>query len=180
MTRNDFNELVHQLSRRLYGFAFRILRNQEEAEDAVQEIFIKLWNMREKLNNYKSIEALSTTMIKNFCIDQLRKQKSFVSEQISNSNYYDLASPSPYEQMAETESNKIIYQIIENLPDIYKEVVKYRDIEGFSYEEIVEITGQNINTLRVNLSRARGYIREEYNKYQNEHRGIKQAARKVL
>jgi RNA polymerase sigma-70 factor (ECF subfamily) len=180
MTRTDFNELVHQLSRKLYGFAFRILRNQEEAEDAVQEIFIKLWNMRKELKKFKSIEALSTTMIKNFCIDQLRKQKSFVSEEFNNSNSYDLTSPSPHEQMAEAESNKIIYQIIDNLPDIYKEVVKYRDIEGFSYEEIAEKTGQNINTLRVNLSRARGFIREEYKKYQNEHRGIKQAARKVL
>ena len=49
MTRDDFNDLVRQLSRNLYGFAFRILRNQEEAEDAVQEVFIKLWNMGENL-----------------------------------------------------------------------------------------------------------------------------------
>ena len=50
MTRDDFNEYIRQNSRKLYGNAFRILLNQAEAEDAVQEIFIKLWNIRDKLN----------------------------------------------------------------------------------------------------------------------------------
>ena len=75
MTRKDFDHLVQQQSRKLYGFAFRILRNQEEAEDVVQEIFIKLWKMGEKLDEYKSIDALATAMTKNYCIDLLRKQK---------------------------------------------------------------------------------------------------------
>ena len=48
MTRNDFNDYVQQQSRKLYGYAFRILQNQEGAEDAVQEIFIKLWKMKER------------------------------------------------------------------------------------------------------------------------------------
>jgi RNA polymerase sigma-70 factor, ECF subfamily len=65
MSRTDFNDLVHQLNRKLYGYAFRILRNQEEAEDAVQEVFIKLWKMNEKLSEYNSIDALATTMTKN-------------------------------------------------------------------------------------------------------------------
>src|SRR5450759_1353818 len=78
MTRADFNDLVRQLNRNLYGYAFRILRNQEEAEDAVQEVFIKLWNLGKKLDEYNSIGALATTMIKNFCIDQLRKKKHFL------------------------------------------------------------------------------------------------------
>ena len=75
MTRTDFNHLIQRQSRKLYGFAFRILRNQEEAEDVVQEIFIKLWKMGEKLDEYKSIDALAITMTKNYCIDLLRKQK---------------------------------------------------------------------------------------------------------
>ena len=66
MTRADFNDLVRQLNRNLYGYAFRILRNQEEAEDAVQEVFIKLWKLGDKLNDYNSIGALAITMIKNF------------------------------------------------------------------------------------------------------------------
>ena len=78
MTRDDFNELVRQQSRNLYGYAFRILRNQEEAEDAVQEVFIKLWNLGEKLDKYDKPMALAITITKNLCIDQIRKKKHFI------------------------------------------------------------------------------------------------------
>ena len=62
-------------------------------------------------------------------------------------------------------------RIINNLPQIYREIIQLRDIEELSYEEIAEKTGLNINTLRVNLSRARKIVREEYIKYNNEIRG---------
>lgn len=166
MTRNEFNDYVRQMSRKLYGFAFRILRNQEDAEDAVQEVFIKLWNMREKLIEYRSIDALATTMTKNFCIDQLRKQKHIFQEKQNDYDY--IVSPSPHEQMEISESGDIIRKIIENLPSIYKIIIRLRDIEGFSYEEVAEKTGQNINTLRVTLSRARGLLRDEYKKHFEE------------
>jgi RNA polymerase sigma factor (sigma-70 family) len=180
MTRTEFNELVHQLSRKLYGYAFRILRNQEEAEDAVQEIFIKLWNMKEKLVEYNSIDALAVTMTKNYCIDQIRKQKNIYYEEPRTEVSNQYISPSPHEQIESMESNEIIYKIIDGLPDSYKVIIRLRDIEGFSYEEITEKTNQNINTLRVSISRARRLIRDEYNKYQYERRGIEQTDRKVL
>jgi RNA polymerase sigma-70 factor (ECF subfamily) len=66
------------------------------------------------------------------------------------------------------------------LPDLYRDAIIMREIDGLSYEEIVERTEQNINTLRVTLSRARKMIREEFNKYQYERRGIKEIGRKVL
>jgi RNA polymerase sigma-70 factor (ECF subfamily) len=168
MTRDDFNEYVLQISRKLYGFAFRVLLNREEAEDAVQEIFIKLWNMGEKLEEYNNIEALATTMTRNYCIDQLRKQKHILHDQNYNQDYHFITSQSPHEQMERKESDDIIRNIIEYLPDLYKVIIKLHDIDGFSYEEIAEKTGQNINTLRVTLSRARGLVRDEYKKY---HRG---------
>jgi RNA polymerase sigma factor (sigma-70 family) len=173
MSRDEFNEYVRQQSRKLYGYAFRILRNQEEAEDAVQEVFIKLWKMKEKLGEYESIAALATTMIKNHCIDQLRKQKNLVKTDINNLEWRANESPSPHRLMEISESDNIIINIIENLEEKYKVVVKMREFDDLSYEEIAEITGQNINTLRVTLSRARSYIREEYNKYIYEKRRFK-------
>ena len=180
MTRADFNDLVRQLNLNLYGYAFRILHNQEEAEDAVQEIFIKLWNLGNKLDEYKSIGALSTTMIKNFCIDQLRKRKYSSHEEPEGKDFQSSDSASPYELMESRESEDILYHIIDQLPDIYKDAIRLREIEGLSYEEIADKTRQNINTLRVTLSRARKMIRNEFNKYQYERRGIKEVDRKVL
>lgn len=180
MTRADFNDLVRQHNRNLYGYAFRILRNQEEAEDAVQEVFIKLWNLGKKLNEYNSVGALAATMIKNYCIDQIRKKKHLVQEQLEGQNIANTENTSPSELLENKESGNILHQIIYRLPDIYRDAIVMRDIEGQSYEEIVELTGQNINTVRVTLSRARKMIREEFNKYQYERRGIKEADRKVL
>ena len=180
MTRADFNDLVRQLNRNLYGYAFRILRNQEEAEDAVQEVFIKLWKLGDKLNDYNSIGALAITLIINFCIDKLRKRKHQIQEEHDRQDINNDDSASPFEIMESRESADILHHIINNLPNIYKDVIQLREIDGLSYEEIAGKTEQNINTLRVTLSRARKMIRDEFNKYQYERRGIKEIDRKVL
>jgi len=180
MTREKFNKYIYQQSRKLYTLAFRILHNKEEAEDAVQEIFIKLWNMREKLDTYNSIEALTTSMIKNHCIDQTRKLKHITTD-IPDDHYQFINSPpTPFEEMEIKESDIIIKTIIDKLPEKFRSLIIMKEIEGCSYEEIAEKTDQNINTLRVTLSRARKLIRDEYNKHQNERRGIKKLDRKVL
>jgi len=180
MTRLEFNNCVFQLSRKLYLVAFRFLKNREEAEDAVQEVFIKLWNKKDKLDEYNSIEALATTTIKNHCIDQLRKIKTIGIEDSNQNIPYYMNEPSPHEKLEQDETSKILNSIIDGLPDIYKDIIRKREIEGLSYEEIAQITNQNINTLRVTLSRARGLIRDEFNKHNYEDRGNKRIARKIL
>lgn len=180
MTRDDFNDLVRQLNRNLYGHAFRILRSQEEAEDAVQEVFIKLWNLGKKLDEYTNITAMAVTTTRNFCIDTIRKKKHFMEEDIEKNYDKNSNDASPYELMENKESGDIVSHIIDQLPEIYKVVIILREMEDMSYEEIAAKTRQNINTLRVTLSRARKMIREEYNKYQYERRGIKETDSKVL
>jgi RNA polymerase sigma-70 factor (ECF subfamily) len=175
MLKADFNDLVRQQNRNLYGIAFRILRSQEEAEDAVQEVFIKLWNMGSKLDDYVNITALAVTMTKNLCIDQLRKKKHFVRDETGKFEFNAVDDASPFEILQSNESGNILKKIIDSLPEIYSSLIRLREIDGLSYEEIAQKTEQNINTLRVTLSRARKMIRDEYNKYQYERRGIKEA-----
>ena len=153
MTPADFNDLISLHSRKLFGYAFRILRNQEEAEDAVQEVFIKLWNLGRKLEEYSSIEALAVTMTKNYCLDQLRKHKYVYYEDQINQNHFLETEPSPQEQLERKETSDILNGIIEQLPDAYRNMIRLREIEGFSYEEIAKKTNQNINSLRVTISR---------------------------
>jgi RNA polymerase sigma-70 factor, ECF subfamily len=168
MTRANFNDLVRQISHRLYGYAYRILLNREESEDAVQEIFIKLWKLGKKLDEYKSIEALAATMIRNYCIDQLRKRKHIFKGKEEIDVARNIDNGSPYEIMERLESGNILLHIIDQLPDTYKAIIQMKEVEDQSYEEIAEKTNQNINTLRVTLSRARKIVREEYNKFHNE------------
>jgi RNA polymerase sigma-70 factor (ECF subfamily) len=176
MTRTDFNNLVLSISGRLYSHAYRILRNQEGSEDAVQEVFVKLWKMNDRLGEYNSVEALAITMVKNFCIDQLRKQKYSETIDIDTFSLSVNSELSPHDKLERAETALMIDNIINDLPEIYKDIVHYRDIEDLSYEEIAKKTGQNINTIRVNISRARKIIREKYNKYFNEYRGNKTTA----
>jgi len=176
MTRADFDNLVHTISRLLYGHAYRILRNQEGSEDAVQEVFVKLWKMNTKLDEYKSVSALAVTMVKNYCIDQIRKQKHInPGDQDSFALYHD-PGPSPHEKLEISESSAIVERIINGLPEIYREIIQLKDIDGLSYEEIAFKTGQNINTLRVNLSRARKMVREEFKEFNNGPGGNKTSA----
>jgi RNA polymerase sigma factor (sigma-70 family) len=165
MTRTEFNILVAETGRRLYEYAYRILRSREGSEDAVQEVFVKLWKMNPRLNEYKSIEALALTMVKNYCIDQLRKQKFIEPADSSSFPQYSDAEPTPHDRLENSETSAILSRIIRELPEIYRSIIQLRDIDELPYEEISEITGQNINTLRVNLSRARKLVRDEYKKY---------------
>lgn len=171
MTRLEFNNQVLQLSRKLYLAAFRFLKRQDEAEDAVQEVFMRLWNKREELDRYNSLEALAIASVKNYCIDILRRKKLMVVEDNENHKGVIDNGPSPAEALENSEVSVILNDIIQRLPDLYRDVIRMKDIDGLSYEEIVEITGQNISTLRVNLSRARKMIRDEYKKYRYEYTG---------
>ena len=179
MTRADFNDLVKKLNRKLYLYAFRILKNQASAEDSVQEVFLKLWKMNTRLGEYNSIDALATTMIRNICIDQLRKLK-FTDSNIDDYSLYHTMEPSPQELLERSETILIMDRIIETLPENYRSLIRFRDIEGLSYEEISEITQLNINALRVNLSRARKIVRNEFIKYSNERRGNKETSGEIL
>lgn len=170
MIRTDFDNLIPGISRRLYAYAFRMLGNQQSSEDAVQDVFVKLWRMNKSLDAYSSIEALAITMVKNQCIDQLRRMKLAGADEIESINPRIDPGPSPHEKLERDETMRLLDRIINQLPNNYRETVKFRDIDGLSYEEISEKTGQNINTIRVNLSRARKIIRDKYKKYRNEHR----------
>ncbi|HVN59556.1 MAG TPA: sigma-70 family RNA polymerase sigma factor [Bacteroidales bacterium] len=180
MTRLEFNNQVLLLSRKLYIVAFRLLRRQDEAEDAVQEVFIKLWNRIDELGKYNSLEAYAVTTIKNYCIDMLRKGKSIVGEE--NPSHFNVMNndPSPHEELENNETSQLLGRIIDNLPEMYRDIIRLKDIDGLSYDEVAEIADQNINTLRVNISRARKMIRDEFKRNRYEYRGNLQASREVL
>ena len=180
MTRDIFNDIIHNLNRKLFSIAFRIIKNQQEAEDAVQEVFMKMWMMKDKLDDYKDIEALAVTITRNDCIDRLRKWKHFDSEKDGSELLNYDPSPSPYDQLVNSENAEILNRIIENLPPVYRDLIRLREINGLSYEEIALQNSMNINTIRVTLSRARRIIKEEYLKYIYERGKTETTTRKVL
>ena len=76
MTIEKFKEDILPMKNKLFRMALRLLKSTAEAEDVVQEIFLKLWSKRETLKEYRSIEAFSMTMTKNLCLDKLKAKSS--------------------------------------------------------------------------------------------------------
>ncbi len=180
MTRNAFNDIIHKLNRKLFVIAYRILKNQQESEDVVQEVFIKMWMMKDKLDDYDDIGALAVTITRNNCIDLLRKWKYINSEKDGSDAQTADPSPSPYDQLVSSETWEILNEIIDDLPDTWKDLVQLREIKGMSYEEIARLNGMNINNLRVVLSRARQMIKHKYIKYTHERGKTERITGKVL
>ena len=86
MEKNEFITLIMPFKDKLYRLAKRILISNDEAEDAVQEVFLKLWNGKQNIENYKNPEAFAITMTKNYCLDRL-KSKQASNLKIVHNNY---------------------------------------------------------------------------------------------
>ncbi|MFA8450617.1 MAG: RNA polymerase sigma factor [Bacteroidales bacterium] len=165
MTINEFINRILPIRHQLFRLASRLLGRREEAEDAVQETLIKLWNKRKNLHEYRSINALAITIIKNHCLDQI-KSKGFQASVNSRNINLQSETNSLDKQLEITDQIEIVKQLIDQLPSQQKVIIHLRDIEGLDYEEIADITGQSINNLRVNISRARRKIRDQLIKMQ--------------
>ena len=156
MTSQKFNTEYLPLAPLLYRIAFHILEQQDEAEDAVQETFLKLWEIRDKLDDVESAKAYSIRILKNECLDRLRKaKKSVPADQVL---VREPISPTDEQIDARRRLEKVL-GAIKSLPDSQKQVLLLRTVEELSYEEISERMGMSQLTLRVLLTRARGALR---------------------
>lgn len=156
MTSQKFSTEYLPLAPLLYRIAFHILEQQDEAEDAVQETFLKLWEMRGKLDDVESAKAYSIRILKNECLDRLRKaKKSVPADQVL---VREPISPTDEQIDARRRLEKVL-GAIKSLPDSQKQVLLLRTVEGLSYEEISKKMGMSQLTLRVLLTRARGALR---------------------
>jgi RNA polymerase sigma-70 factor (ECF subfamily) len=158
MDLRDYKIKVFPLKNKLFRLASRLLGDPEEAQDIVQEVFIKLWNRREKLDEYHSVEALAVVTTRNLCLDKL-KAKKYPTERLENLKS-DVPEPGIEIKTELIELADKIKEIIGQLPEQMRTIMQLRDIEGYDFEEIAEILGMNENAIRVNLSRARKKVRE--------------------
>lgn len=150
---------------KVFRLAKRLLVSKEEAEDATQEILLKLWNNKTQMENYRNVEAFSMTMTKNFCLDKL-KSKHAQNLKIVHSNYQD-KNISLQKQIEVNDSLGWVGKIMEELPEQQKIILQLRDIEQYDFAEISKMLDMNETAIRVALSRARKTIREKLTKTHN-------------
>lgn len=162
MNQAEFIKTISPFKDKVFRLARRLLVSTEEAEDATQEVLVKLWNNREKLSSYSSVEALAMTMVKNYCLDRL-KSKQASEMRIVHSNYTDRQA-GLQQQAEDRDSWEWAEKIMAGLPEQQRLIVQLRDIEQYEFEEIAKIMDMNETAVRVALSRARKTLREELTK----------------
>lgn len=151
---------------KLFRFAKTMLRNHEDAEDALQDVYIKLWGNKEIIEDLKNPEAYAMKVMKNFCLDKLKSQK--------NKHMVEIKEPeigrddfTPFNKVSFDNLKDLMLKLFSTLPEQQRLIIHMRDIEHYSYDEIEDVTGMNVNAIRVNLSRARKSVKGNYVKIRN-------------
>lgn len=159
MNQKTFVNLIDPVKDKIYRLALRLLTSKEAAEDATQDVLIKLWSRNDKLKHYANFEAFAMTVTKNYCLDQL-KLKQNNNFKIVHSNYHN-KEINQHQQLEIIDELELVNKTLNGLPEQQKLIFQLRDIEQYDYEEISKITEMNETAIRVALSRARKKIREE-------------------
>ena len=151
MTSGEFHNTWLPLQGRFYRVAFYILENEADAKDAVQELYLKLWNLRGQLDLIREPAAYGSLMMRNLCLDRIRRLRS--SEELREG--MAPAKAPPDEQLEQREELRDVMNRISRLPESQRKLLTLRVIQGLSYEEISKITGLSPLNIRVQVSLAR-------------------------
>lgn len=160
MELETFQTAVLPLRGKLLQISLRLMEDGADAEDIVQEVLLRLWNIRSRLEAYRSVEALAVQVTKNLAIDRIRVRRRPEGEVEQLALGSDMKNPA--EQLEERDAAACIRRLIDRLPPLQQTIVRMKDVEGYEIAEIAAITGTAPEAIRVNLSRARKKIREQY------------------
>ena len=167
MVARDFKTRVLPVSKKLLRFATHFLKDEDKAHDVVQDVFLKLWQKRDSLGDIENVEAFEMRMTRNRCLDIIRSNRVVPIDAETNRKMKE-ETVDVHSQVELSETAKQIKMLINDLPDLQRTVMQLRDIEQLEYEEIAERTKLKVNAIRVNLSRARKKVRDEFLKLNSD------------
>lgn len=159
MELQKFKSIVVPLREKLQNFARSMLNNNGDAEDAVQETLLRLWSKKDSLDNHPNIFGYTMQILKNICIDKIRSEKNTVS--LDNVSIAE-DNINPYLYTEQMDSSLIIKNIINSLPELQRKIIWMRDVEDYELGEIADIICSEVTAVRVNLSRARKKVRDQF------------------
>jgi RNA polymerase sigma factor (sigma-70 family) len=159
MTAREYNICVDNFSDGVYRFILHNIKDKDEAKDTVQDAFEKLWITHENVNFEKAKSWIFTTAYRTM-VDKIRRGKKSVKMEDGHLN--SLTNNNQY-----TGLKQILREAVNKLPELQKSVVMLRDYEGYSYQEIGEITGLNESQVKVYIYRARVFLKEYIGSMEN-------------
>ncbi|MCB0663078.1 MAG: sigma-70 family RNA polymerase sigma factor [Saprospiraceae bacterium] len=155
-----FQNTILPIKDKLFRFALRIVGNPMEAEDVVQEVFIKMWNNRYNMAEIKNHEAWCMSVTRNLSIDKVRSKFRRETGIPEGTDWRD-EGLSPHKSAELTDAVSRVRQLMETLPESQRRVMELRDIEEMSYQEIADLLELTMEQVKVYLHRARKTIRQQ-------------------
>lgn len=155
---NDFRKIWIPLADRFYRVAYHLLESRDDAEDAVQELYLKILSIPGKLVYVRDPAAYGITLLKNICIDRIRRRESRRTEQLEDFMAADASGPE--RKMTEKDTLARVIKEMERLPEKQAKVLRMRALEGLEYDEIARRTGLSQVNIRVLLSMARKTLKK--------------------
>jgi len=162
MDLHQFEIQILPFKDKIFRLALFLLSDKAEAEDATQEVFVRLWNHKNNLSSVENIQAFVLRVTRNLCLDKLRTKNRRQEEIDTSNNVVEETMVNPHEQTEQRNLLDFVKQQIALLPEMQRTIMTLRDIEELEFDEIAEITGLNENAIKVNLSRARKKIRDYF------------------
>src|SRR5574344_3133893 len=151
----DVKRDILPLKNIMYRLALRITLSSQEAEDVVQDVIIKLWNMRDRLAEVDNLEAFALRMTRNLALDRQRMR-------VNQSESLDLAAEAqqPDDDNADRQEQvESIRAVMRLLPEKQRSVMQLRDFEGYSYKEIADILSISEDQVKRSIFRARQFVK---------------------
>lgn len=144
---------------RLYRLALGIVGDTYDAEDIIQELLIKIWNRIDQYHEIENKEAWCMTVTRNLAIDKIRSRKTSVHD-IADYSFLSDSDATPDKKLEDDDRMKSILALVNDLPEKQRLIVYLRDVEGYSYKEIAEITDNTLDFIKVSLHRARKTLKD--------------------
>lgn len=145
---------------KLYRFALSIVGNSFDAEDVVQDLMVKIWKRQEEFELIENKEAWCMTVTRNLSIDKTRSRKSEIRD-INDFHHLSDKDATPDRQVEQSEQLSSIMKLVDQLPEKQKMIIHLRDVEGYSYQEIADMTETTMEFVKVSLHRARKTLKEQ-------------------
>jgi RNA polymerase sigma-70 factor, ECF subfamily len=162
---------IEQYGKATYNFAYRLTRNEADARDLTQDAFIRVFRAWQSFKPGTSFLSWIYRIVTNLHRDELRRLKGRYPEEIPEDNEpqkFGSGRPlaiQPIEEYVDGYLSEPVSKALAGLTREQREIVLLADIEGFSYQEIGEIVGCSVGTVRSRLHRARGQLRKLVNRY---------------
>ena len=166
MNHQRFQEQVWPMRDRLYRLALRLIGEQAEAEDVVQETMIKIWEDRDRLGRIQNLEGWCTRLVRNLGVDRLRVKQRRPSINIEKAYHLADVQQDVHRQVEGKESMAAIEQLLQTMPEQRRLVIHLREIEGLSYKAIASQLDISLDQVRTDIHRGRQFLRAALRKGQ--------------